>query len=300
LFSCKTHKKDIKETAFVLKGQMLYHDWNTDVITIDSNGYTKKFKLPVVQLKTDFSSPVLYKNKDAFLMQMSEKISRDCYNYSIVSFNTSGELIDTILTAKNCNTIDFMLSPNDSLLLVRIFKYPASEGTCTYKIYDTKNLNVIDSLVFDSVRIPFLEGFNQNIWSPNSKQVLLFDNKEEFTPPIIYNLITKERTRLPQGGNNFIWAPNDANSIAYLNNNKIYFYNTASKKSTEFFRPKRKQTITNFRYTLIGEAIIVNIVAYWLNIESYITYSPKHIIISTYNKSDFEEYNNMRVIDSWK
>ena len=129
-------------------GKTIYHDWNADKIQLNLDGQTKEIRLPTADT-LDFNNPIWLKAQDRFLMTTSEK-GRNCYSYSIVSFDTNGTLKDTIFTPTPCTIIDFMPSPDDNLLLIRSYKYSDLERTMTgpvrYFIYDLKTKTMSDEM----------------------------------------------------------------------------------------------------------------------------------------------------------
>lgn len=282
-------------------GKSINHDWNQDKLRFNINGQRKEIKLPTTN-EIDFNNPIWQRGQDIILMKMTERFG-SCNNYSIVTFDMDGHIMDTIYQAEPCTYIEFMPSPNDTLLLIRTYKsndrYTNSkERRIKYLVYNISNQLIQDSITFDQTNFG-LDKFHESIWSPDSKKVLLFataDNSEQLG--FIYTL--NEGKKIFDSGTNFIWSPTDNDLVSYLTDNQIVFKNVDSNEKTIFYLGQEDKVINDFRWNPTGEFLVINFNGQFLNIDSKATWRPTSILVSVDDKKKSKVFERHNVYDSWK
>jgi hypothetical protein len=282
------------------QGKTIYHSWSSDKIQLNLNGEIKEIKLPTTDT-TVFNNPVWLKGQDRFLMTTSEK-RQNCYTHAIVSFDMSGKLIDTVFTPAPCTINYFMPSPDDKSLLIRSYVYndwkTTNTGTVSYFVYDLKQKTILDSIAFEKSRLN-LEGFRETIWSPDSKQVIIFrSHRNNEQTAFIYDL--NKTSVLLDTGSNFVWSPTNKEVVSYIKKNKILFKNLATNKTEEFFSGDKNIIINDFRWDPKGEYLIVNLINYFTNAETGGTRKPSSIFISVSDKQQSGKFPKHTVYHSWK
>jgi len=287
------------EPAFT--GETIYHDWNGDKLQFNIDGQQKEIKLPTDN-QIDFNSPIWLRGQDIVLMTKTEKVG-DCYSYSVVTFDMNGCILETIYKAEACKIIEFMPSPNNKLLLLRTYKSAdwysnRKEGDIKYIVYDISSQSILDSITFDNSNLE-LDKFHETIWSPDSKNVLIFtanNNKKQLG--FIYNL--EEGKRLLDSGTNFIWSPTDNNLVSYLVDNEIIFKYLDTNETTKFYQGQENTRINDFRWNQTGEYLVINFNEQFLNIDSKATWRPTSILVSVPDKRESNVFERHNVYDSWK
>jgi hypothetical protein len=277
-----------------LNGKMITLDWNSNKITIDLTGIINTYQLQSRD-SVYFSNPVWLKHSDMFLM-CTEKNEGKCFTSSIISYTSDERILDTIYKANLCENIDFMPSPDDSLIAMRVFRFMDGIGTCTYLVYNLNKRKAIDSIKFTCTNLVFSDFYHETTWSPDSKKFLIFKKLGKLDYAMTYDLTSKNIVPV-DSGTNFIWSPINSNVISYLKNNSIWFKDIQTGKATKFFSSK---SIHDFRWNPSGDFLVINKTEYFLGIESIWTTSLKHILISTLNSKNRSEANDYLIIDSWK
>ncbi len=309
LSSCTNQEYD-------LTGKRIYHDWNSDSIHIFLPEKSLKFELPKNKLN-DFSSPIWLRNEDKFLIRISEKsVGNNCYNYFIGLFDLKGTLIDTIYKEMPCNIIHFMQSKNDSLILIRRFKYSDwkqnsfqdniwHEHKLTYLIYNIYKNQITDSISFQSGL--YLDNFHESVWSVDCQRVLVSKKPEQS----IYNRKHEEwyifdiktgDTLYIDIGDNFIWSPIQDNLISYLKDNTIWFYRTDSKNFEKFYQLPKEKKIKSFSWSPNGTELLIHYGKHATLLKplgSKISWFPYDLLINVKDKT-IKKKSGHEVIDSWK
>jgi hypothetical protein len=282
-------------------GKSIHHEWSGDKLRFNINGQRKEISLPTKN-EIDFNNPIWQRGQDIILMQMTERLG-ECNNYSIVTFDMDGHVMDTIYQAEPCTYIEFMPSPNDKLLLIRTYKSDdrltnSKERGIKYLVYNISKQAIQDSLTFDQTNLE-LDKFHESIWSPDSKNVLVFatgDNNEHLG--FIYNF--KDGKKSLDKGTNFIWSPTNNNLVSYLKDNKIIFKNLDSNEMTVFYQGHENKVINDFRWNPTGEYLVINFNGQFLNIDSKAAWRPTSILVSVQDKRESKVFERHNVYDSWK
>jgi hypothetical protein len=282
-------------------GKTISHDWNSDKLRFNIDGQQKVIKLPTNN-DIDFNNPIWLRAQDLVLIKMTER-SEDCNNYSVVTFDLNGHLLDTVYKAAPCTFIEFMPSPNDKLLLLRVHEYAdrytkPKKGRIKYLIYDITKQLIQDSLTFDNSNLE-LDKIRETVWSPDSQNVLVLsrvDNKGQFA--FIYDI--KGGKKLLDSGTNFVWSPTDNNLVSYIKDNKIVFKNLNTNETTNFYSGQEGKRINDFRWNPTGEFLVINFNGHFFNIDSESTWRPTSVLVSVPDQKESKVFERHNGFDSWK
>ena len=277
---------------------------NTDIfkpiIYLNIDGHSKKLELPGY----GYHDAQWTKNQNLLLLTQTLEINK-CYEYQIISMDTSGAVVDTIFTALPSKALEFKLAPNDSNLLLKTFNWDCANRSNNfnfdyrYTFYNRfSKKGLLDTI---KVRNAINIGFNETVWSPDSKKVII----EEWTgnnrtrAAFIFDISTKDTTHIDTG-TDFIWSPFDNDLVAYIKDYSVYTKNIRTGETEIIYKGRKKKKVTDFRWNPTGDFLMINITGYFLNIESKALWKPTRIYISMPDKKESEElYNNAR-IDTWR
>jgi hypothetical protein len=302
-----------KDPNFKLEGERLYFNSHTDSLELRKGESISKIGLPKID-NFHFNSPIWSKNENRVYMKINENKNEDCQNQGIGIFSLSGEIIDAFYK-DSCKIIDFMPSPNDSLMLIRRFNYSdwikgqykysdRKLYNIDYLIYNMNTKLIIDNISFKSEL--FLQKFNESNWSPDSERVLIsrklnqsvdLKNEEWYS----YNTRTKDTTFI-NNGYNFIWSPVDKNLLSFLNDNTIWFYYADSKTFSKFYQLPSEKKIKSFKWTPNGEELFVlygKHMSLLKPLGDKISWAPYSLLINI-NTKDIIQDSGHEFIDSWK
>lgn len=283
-----------------LSGATANIDFHTKNLLISINGRQKEFKLTTVD-SINYYNPQWTNRQDFILAE--RHVDRDnCFDYQIVKFDTTGTITDTVYTPKKCTIVDYMLSPNDSLLLIRSYSYKdwrdKQFGNVKYEIYDLQSKVVTDSIIINNTKLN-LDSFIETIWSPDSRKVLVFEKMDMKEKAFIYDLNRNDTTFIGVGVN-FTWSPSDNNLVAYIQDLSLYTLDLKTDGREEIYHGRRKKKVTDFRWGPKGDFLMVNVSGYMLNIESKMTWDPLCVYISIPDKRKSKEFWYNQRIETWK
>src|SRR5689334_20930003 len=106
------------------------------------------------------------KLQDQILLMQSIKTEL-CYDYQIISTDTTGAIVDTVYMAPPNTPINFKLAPNDSLLLLKTYDDNCDErGNFKYTFYN----RYLKAALTDTIRVENAWNIplHETIWSPDS------------------------------------------------------------------------------------------------------------------------------------
>jgi len=271
------------------------------IIYLDIDGHSKMLELPGYD-SIDYHDVQWTKNSNHLLLTRSTK-SNNCYQYEIISMDTSGVVIDTIYKAPPKTAFDFKLAPNDSLLILKTFNWDCANRSNNfnfdyrftfYNRFSKKGL--LDTIkVGNAINIII----NETVWSPDSRKVIIEEWTGSGRAAFVFDLVTKD-TSFIDTGSDFIWSPSDKNLVAYIKDYSLYTKNISSGEKQIIFEGRRKKKVKDFRWNPTGDFLMINIEGYFLNIESYISWNPTHIYLSMPDKRESKTFYNMERIDTWR
>lgn len=275
---------------------------NTDtfkpIIYLAIDGRSKKLELPGY----GYHDAQWTKSKNLLLTETIEK--NNCYEYQVISMDTSGVVVDTIFTAPPQTALDFKLAPNDSILILKTFNWDCANRSNNFN-FDYRftfynrfsKTGLLDTIIVgNAINI----SLNETIWSPDSKKVII----EEWTgsnrtrTAFIFDLLTKDTTHIDTGSD-FIWSPSDNDLVAYIKDYSVYTKNIRTGKTELIYKGRKKKYVTDFRWNPTGDFLMINITGYYLNIESKALWKPTRIYVSMVDKKESDEFYNNDRIDTW-
>jgi hypothetical protein len=242
--------------------------------------------------------PQWTKFNDQLLLTRIIKTER-CFDFQIITIDTTGAVIDTIYTPPPNTAITFKLAPNDTLMLIKTYDDNCADdsGNFKYTFYNrfTKQ-KLSDTISVGSARgIPLLE----TVWSPDSKKVILSQWSGGATKAFTYNLITKD-TAYVDKGSNFIWSPTDNNLVAYIKDYSIFTQNIETGEREEVYKGKKKKSVTDFRWNPTGEFLMIQTAGYLLNVEAPPLQTHNTIYLSMKDKTLSRTFFGDQKIHTWK
>lgn len=171
------------------------------------------------------------------------------------------------------------ITPDDSLILVHINYKPLIKDAQGWfyspldiVIIDYKKKKEVDRIEnFYSYNIHFRQS-SAGIFSPEGTKFTYAisdernwytDDKKEYNLNYkkengiyIYDLESRVHQKIIDGGVDPIWSP-DGNTIAYSENNKVWFYDLKSKEKTLFYQTKDRHTVVKIIWTPDGDNIYI-------------------------------------------
>jgi hypothetical protein len=222
-----------------------------------------------------------------------------CYDYRLLSIDTTGAILDTVYSAPPNTLINFRLAPNDSLLLLKTY-IDACDGDPYRFRYSFFNRHTKKSLsdtliVTNAAGIPL----HENIWSPNSRKVLILEWSGLASQAYVYDLLTGDTTWI-ETGRNFLWSPKDNQVVAYIKDHSLYARNLQTGETALIYKGKKKKSVTGFRWNPSGEFMMIYIRSYFLNIEAPPTQNTRVIYYSPEEQRESESHLGERQVDTWR
>jgi hypothetical protein len=277
---------------------------NTDtfkpILYLNIDGHSKTLELPGYR----YHDPQWIKNRNLLLLTQTLEIN-ECYEYQIISMDTSGNVVDTIFTALPRKALDFKLAPNDSILLLKTFNWDCANrsNNLNYDYRYTFYNRFSKKGLLDTIKVRNARniGFSETVWSPDSKKVII----EEWTgnsgarAAFIFDLATKDTTHIDTGSD-FIWSPVDNDLVAYIKDYSLYSKNIRTGETEIIYKGRKKKKVKDFRWNPTGDFLMINITGYFLNIESDALWKPTRIFISMPDKKKSQEFYNNDYIDTWR
>jgi hypothetical protein len=266
-------------------------------LNLELNGREKQIELPGDE-KTGYRYPQWAHFEDHLLLTQITKTER-CSDYQIISIDTTGTILDTIFTAPPNTPLNFKLAPNDSLLILKSYSDNCDDDSDNFMYtffnrYSKKNLS--DTVRVETARgIPLIE----NIWSPDSRKVIIQHWSGGGTKAFVYDLVTKDTTHIDKGSN-FIWSPSDNNLVAYIKDYSIYSMNIQTREKEIIYQGKKKRSATEFRWNPTGDFLMIHVRSYLLNVEAGPLQSNKIIYFSIKDKRESRFFYDDQRIHTWK
>jgi hypothetical protein len=275
--------------AYTLPGKPLVHleiDGRETTVGIEGNQ------------RITYRYPQWTKFEDHILLAQVIKTER-CYDFQIITIDTTGAIIDTVYTAPSNTPINFKLAPNDSLLVLKTYNDDCEEDSENFKytFYNrfTKQ-KLSDTISVGNARgIPLLE----TVWSPDSKKVIISQWSGGVTKTFTYNLITKDTAYIDKGSN-FIWSPTDNNLVAYIKDYSILTRNMETGEREVVYKGKKKKSATDFRWDPTGEYLMIQTAGYLLNVEAPPLQTHNTIYLSMKEKTLSKIFFGDQKIHTWK
>lgn len=220
-------------------------------------------------------------------------------NFQIITADTAGVITDTVYTAPAQTALAFKLAPNDSLLVLKTYKYDCADDgkRFRYSFYDRFKKKALSDTIksANALVIPFAE----TVWSPDSKKVILSEWSGRLVKAYVYDLQTKAKTEIDKGMH-FTWSPTDQDIIAYVKDYSLYTKNIRTGATELVYPGKKKEAVDDFRWDPTGTFFKIYIRGYLLNLEAPMFNKLTFIYYSPINKSESTVYRREDRIDTWK
>ena len=274
--------------AYTVPSQPLIH------LTIDGRETT--IKLPGDE-RIGYRFAQWTKFEDHLLLTQLIKTER-CYDYQIISIDTTGAIIDTIYTAPPNTPLNFKLAPNDSLLLLKTYSDNCDESDhYRYTFYN----RYLKTALPDTITVGNARGIllPETVWSPDSKKVIISQWAGRRAEAFTYDLATKDTTYIDKGSN-FIWSPSDNDLVAYIKDYSIYTMNMKTREKELIYEGKRKKGVTGFRWNPTGDFLMIYIQSYLLSIESGPLQRHTILYLSMPDKIESSVFYKEQRIGTWK
>jgi hypothetical protein len=266
-------------------------------VYLEIDGKERMIQLPGDDSIT-FRYPQLTTSLDQIILIQLTRVD-GCTNYQLVAIDTTGSVIDTIYTPPPKTPLNFRLAPNDSLLLLKTYtdNCNGEAGDFKYTFYDRH----LRKALADTIRVRRAKGIpmQESAWSPDSKKVIISEWSGKEVKGYVYDLVTKDTTRIDKGSN-FVWSPTDDDLVAYIKDNSIYGMNVRTGEKNLIFEGENKRAADDFRFDPTGKFLMIHLRRYLLNVESNMTRSTTIIYFSLANKEESRVYYDDRKFDTWK
>ena len=279
-----------------LRGWKAYTIPARPLVHLEIDGRVKTLELPGDGL-IGYRFAQWTKFQDRILLTQVSKTER-CYDYQIISIDTTGTIVDTVYTAPANTPVNFKLAPNDSLLLLKTYDDNCDESDhYKYTFYNRYlKTGLPDTIFVGNARGILLP---ETVWSPDSKKVIIAKWAGLITEAFTYDLVTKDTTYIDEG-NNFVWSPTENNLVAYVKDFSIYTRNIATGEKALVYQGTRKKSVKDFRWNPNGDFLMIHIRGYFLNIEAVMLGKSEHIYLSMKDKRESKVFHNDQVIHTWK
>lgn len=284
-----------KEFEPELKGWKAYtHPSKRLIIEID--GRVKSIPLPAGdRVGYRFAQWTKLQNQ-ILLTQIVE--TESCYDYQILSLDTTGVVTDTVYTAPPNTALNFKLAPNDSLILLKTYHDDCDKSDDFRYTFYNRYLKtpLADTVVVRNARgIPI----HETVWSPDSKKVIIQEWSGRLTRAFIYYLPTKDTAYIDKGSN-FIWSPVKNDQVTYIKDYSIYSKDLTTGETELLFEGKKKRGATEFRWSPEGDFLMIHIQSYLLNVEVAPLQSHTIIYLSMPDKIESRKFYDDQHIATWK
>lgn len=233
------------------------------------------------------------------LLVVQARKTESCYDFRLFAVDTTGAVLDTVYSAPPNTLLNFRLAPNDSLLVLKTY-IDACDGDpyhFRYSFYNRHTRSFLpDTLVVtDAAGIPLRE----NIWSPDSRRVIIPEWSGMASQAFVYDLVTRDTTWVDTG-TNFLWSPNDNRVVTYIKNHSLYMLNVETGEKEVIYKGKKKNSVSEFRWNPTGEFLMITIRGYLLNIEAPPLGNSKIIYFSLADRRESEAFRGEKRVDTWK
>jgi hypothetical protein len=290
LLACsREFEPEIKgKQAFVVPARPMVH--------LNIDGRETTIKLPASE-KVRYRFAQWTKSQDQILLTQIVA-TENCYDYQIISVDTTGTITDTIYTAPPNVALNFKLAPNDSLLLLKTYNDDCERsGDYKYSFYN----RYLKKALPDTIDVRNARGIllDETVWSPDSKKVILSQWSGNLVAAFTYNLTTKDSTFIDEG-TNFIWSPTDNDLVAYVKEYSIYLKNMATGEEGILYKGKRKRSVFNFRWDPSGDFMMIHYASFLLNIDAPMFRTTKIFYFSMEDKTESDVVFDNQRIETWK
>lgn len=247
---------------------------------------------------TSYRFPQWTKFEDRILLTQIIK-TKDCYDYQLISIDTTGDIVDTIYTAPANTPINFKLAPNDSLILLKTYFDNCEDDSDNFR-YSFYN-RFLKRAIGDTIVVGNIRGLliPETVWSPDSKKVIIAEWSGRLAKASTYDLTTKDTIYIDKG-TNFVWSPRDNNLVAYVREQSIYTKNIETREEKLIYKGRRKKYVTDFRWSPRGDFLVVYVRGYLLNIESPMLGKSTNIYLSMPDKVESDVFFDDQRIHTWK
>ncbi|MBL7852694.1 MAG: hypothetical protein JNN04_17450 [Cyclobacteriaceae bacterium] len=280
-----------------LSGWQAYSRPGRQMISLSLDGRNKEVDLPGDK-SINYRFVQWTKVPDQLLIVQAKKTSA-CYDYRLLTIDTTGAILDTVYAAPSNTLLNFRLAPNDSLLLMKSYidECDGDPYRFRYTFFNrfTKKALPDTIAVTDASGIPLRE----TVWSPDSKRVIIPEWSGLASQAFVYDLVTRDTTWIDEG-TNFLWSPSDKSLIAYQRKHSIYAFNPDTREKTVLYEGRKKRSVTEFRWNPTGELLMIHLRSYLLNIEAGPTGMSSVVYYSLEDERESEAYRGDERVDTWK
>ena len=226
----------------------------------------------------EFINPYIDNTISTFYLNESWKnTDKGSYYYQIVQVDMSGQIIDTIYSAKeNENISSYSISPDNEKILIRSFDYFAWRQNRLLTLLENTNIdsskfiinysiiNIAKKTKEKEIEIKSLFELShliENSWSPDSKNILIsyktVNNSQNEEKIAILNT-DKMNYKDICIGKNAIWSMKNPDDIYYIQAKEIWKYKISTNTSKLIIKLKTSETFKNLRFTPDGKYLYFN------------------------------------------
>jgi hypothetical protein len=280
-----------------LSGWQAYTRGGRQKIYLSFDGRDKEVDLPG-DASINYRFVQWTKSPNELLIVQTVKTA-SCYDFRLLAVDTTGAILDTVYAAPPNTLLNFRLAPNDSLLLLKTYidECDGDPYRFRYTFFNRHTRQTLpDTLaVTDAAGIPLRE----NVWSPDSKRVIIPEWSGLASQAFMYDLTTRDTTWIDTG-TNFTWSPSDNSIVAYIKNHSIWFRNVDNGEKELIYKGKKKRSVIEYRWNPSGEFLMIYVRGYLLNIEAGPLQQTKIIYYSPEDENESETILGERRADTWR
>lgn len=266
-------------------------------VHVDMDGREKVISLPGGE-GTGYRYPQWTKSQDHILL--TQLIStHSCYDYRIISIDTTGTILDTLYTAPPRTPLNFKLAPNDSLLLIKSYVDNCTDVSSRFR-YTFYN-RYLHTWLPDTISVRKAKGIplRETIWSPDSRRVIISEWSGQLVKAFAYDLVTRDSISIDKGSN-FVWSPTDNNLVGYIKDHSIYTKDLGTGEEEMVYEGRSKKSAGDFRWSPGGDFLMIHVRSYLLNVEAPMFQSRKIIYLSLKDGRESRVHFDDQRIDTWK
>lgn len=221
-----------------------------------------------------------------------------CVDFQLVLADTTGSILDTVYTPPPRTPLNFKLAPNDSLLLLKTYDDDCTGAGANFKytFYD----RYLKTALPDTIKVRKARGLplRENVWSPDSRKVIISQWAGRQVKASVYDVISKDTIYIDRGAD-FVWSPTDNEVVGYVKDYSVYTKNIVTGEEKVIFEGKKKREATDFRWSPDGETLMVHVRTYLLNIQSNMSQANHIIYVSMKDGRESRTYYDGQRIDTW-
>lgn len=238
------------------------------------------------------------KKEDQLLVVQAQKTSA-CYDYRLVTIDTTGAILDTVYAGPPNTLLNFRLAPNDSLLLLKTY-IDLCDGD-PYRFRYTFMNRFTHEVLPDSLTVTDAAGIplRESVWSPDSRRVIIPAWSGLASQAFVYDLDTRDTTWVDTG-TNFLWSPSDGQLVTYIKNHSIYGFNLATGEKEVLYTGKKKRSVAEYRWNPGGTFLMIYVRSYLLNIEAPPLGRTSIICYSPAEERESEAFLGEKRVDTWR